>query len=102
MRVSRDGEIRKLMIDQIEVGRMPLSPVTIDYDSRETLVDWLQAGAPAVAPQSCADDAGPTDGGTSATTPEPGEDAAEPAPEQPGRPADEEDADASTDASASD
>lgn len=62
VRVGPDGEIRQLMIEQIEAGRMPLAPVTIDYDSRETLLDWLRAGAPAVTPRSCeetdANDAG--------------------------------------------
>jgi hypothetical protein len=53
VRVSPDGEIRELMIQQLEAGRMPLSPVTIDYDSRLTLLDWLQAGAPAEERQSC-------------------------------------------------
>lgn len=61
VRVGPDGEIRQLMIEQIEAGRMPLSPVTIDYDSRETLTDWLAAGAPAEPPHACDADAGDAD-----------------------------------------
>jgi hypothetical protein len=55
VRIGPDGEIRLLMIEQLEMGRMPLTPVTIDYDSRETLLDWLHVGAPAEAPRSCDD-----------------------------------------------
>ncbi len=80
LRVGPDGEIRKLMIEQIEAGYMPLSPVKIDYDSRETLLSWLSAGAPAEAPHACdakADAAvdagtrGPRDAGGQKTQPEP-------------------------------
>lgn len=56
VRVGPDGEIRRLMIEQLEVGRMPLAPVTIDYNSREILLDWLHAGAPAEPRQSCEED----------------------------------------------
>jgi hypothetical protein len=63
VRIGPDGEIRQLMIEQLEAGRMPLTPVTIDYDSRETLLDWLAAGAPAEAPRSC-DDARSSDAGS--------------------------------------
>ncbi len=54
--------IRDLMVQQLEAGRMPLRPVTIDDASKAALLEWLKAGAPAVAPQSCEDagvDAGP-------------------------------------------
>jgi hypothetical protein len=63
VRVGRDGEIRQLMIEQIEAGRMPLTPVTIDYSSRETLLDWLHAGAPAESPKTC--EPNPTDASAS-------------------------------------
>ncbi|HVH42756.1 MAG TPA: hypothetical protein VM925_10445 [Labilithrix sp.] len=61
VRVTPDGEVRALMIEQMEVGRMPLSPETIDYNSRETLLDWLHAGAPAESPHSCEDADGGAD-----------------------------------------
>lgn len=66
VRVGRDGEIRQLMIEQLEVGRMPLAPTTIDYDSRELLLDWLHAGAPAEPRRSCEEDP-PRDAGADAT-----------------------------------
>lgn len=60
---TRDKQIiRDLMIQQVESGRMPLKPVTIDDASRQALLEWLKAGAPAVSPQTCEDagtDAGP-------------------------------------------
>jgi hypothetical protein len=61
VRQTPDGEIRVRMIEQLEVGRMPMAPVTIDYLSRETLLDWLHAGAPREAPHECLPDAGPTE-----------------------------------------
>jgi hypothetical protein len=53
--------VRELMIPQLESKRMPLTPVTIDPEAREVLLDWLRAGAPAVAPNKCD---GPRDGGS--------------------------------------
>jgi len=68
VRVGPDGEIRELMIEEMEVGRMPLAPVTIDYDSRETLLDWLHAGAPAEAPHGCEEPTPPEDPASDAST----------------------------------
>jgi uncharacterized membrane protein len=56
------GVARDLMIAQLQAHRMPLAPVTIDEADRATLLAWLQGGAVAVTPQSCA----PGDGGTDA------------------------------------
>ena len=55
------------MVEQLSAGRMPLSPVTMDPNDRETLLAWLRAGAPAIAPDACFD-AGvpPADAGESA------------------------------------
>jgi hypothetical protein len=53
VRVGPDGEIRQLMIQQLEAKRMPLAPETIDDDSRATLLDWLRAGAPAESSTTC-------------------------------------------------
>ncbi|AKU98396.1 hypothetical protein AKJ09_05060 [Labilithrix luteola] len=44
---------RELMIAQLESGRMPLRPVTIEDGDREILLDWLRAGAPSVSPRAC-------------------------------------------------
>jgi len=54
VRVTPDGQIRQLMIQQLEARRMPLAPVTIPPAARETLLAWLRAGAPAALPSSCA------------------------------------------------
>lgn len=67
VRQTDDGEVRLLMIDQLEVGRMPLWPTTIEYNAREALLDWLHAGAPAEAPHACA--ARVADGGAEVTEP---------------------------------
>lgn len=53
VRVGVDGEIRQLMIQQLDARRMPLAPETIDEDARTILLDWLKAGAPATSPQTC-------------------------------------------------
>jgi hypothetical protein len=55
---TRGSVIRQLMIEQLEARRMPLSPVTITDDQRNTLLGWLKEGAPAVSPQDCPSDAG--------------------------------------------
>ncbi len=47
--------IRDLMIEQVTARRMPLAPVTIDDAERATLLAWLNAGAPASPPDTCAD-----------------------------------------------
>jgi hypothetical protein len=65
VRIGPSGQIRVLMIEQLEARRMPLSPETIDDDSRAVLLDWLRAGAPAVPPTSCLD-GGLDDGGLDA------------------------------------
>jgi hypothetical protein len=67
--------VRELMIQQLDARRMPLTPVTIQDGERDVLLAWLRAGAPASAPQDCANDptadggdagdAAPTDGATS-------------------------------------
>lgn len=49
------GVVRELMVQQLEAKRMPLTPVTIDDEAREVLLDWLRAGAPAVSPRRCED-----------------------------------------------
>ncbi len=76
VRKSPDGEVRQLMIDQIEVGLMPLAPVTIDYNDRETLLDWLRAGAPAEPPHTCDEpaDAAAATPDTGAPPPDAGDD----------------------------
>jgi hypothetical protein len=54
--VVRSGVVvGKLMIEQLEAGRMPLSPVTIEEGQKATLLAWLRQGGPAVPPQSCPD-----------------------------------------------
>jgi mono/diheme cytochrome c family protein len=53
VRIGPDGEIRLLMIQQLETKRMPLVPETIEDDARATLLEWLHAGAPAASPSSC-------------------------------------------------
>jgi hypothetical protein len=45
--------VRLMMIEQLESGRMPLSPVTITAEDKETLLTWLKSGAPAIAPRAC-------------------------------------------------
>ena len=73
---TRSGMVvRDLMIQQLEAKRMPLSPVTIDPEAREVLLDWLRAGAPAVTPRQCDDspvsdaasDSAPSDSSTPPT-----------------------------------
>lgn len=49
--------VRELMIEELEAGRMPLAPVTIEAAEKTTLLDWLRAGAPADPDVRC-DDAG--------------------------------------------
>ena len=57
VRATPDGQIRELMIQQIEAGRMPLTPVTIDDGSRAILLEWLKDGATALPePRTCADE----------------------------------------------
>lgn len=45
--------VRRDMIEQLEARRMPLTPVPIDPDDRQLLLDWLKQGAPAVSPRRC-------------------------------------------------
>lgn len=47
--------VRELMVRQVESGRMPLSPVSMDPEARDALLGWLREGAPAVTRRSCAD-----------------------------------------------
>lgn len=49
-------EIRDLMVEEITARRMPLAPVTIETSDRETLLVWLENGAPAAAPSNCAEE----------------------------------------------
>lgn len=49
-------EIRELMVEEITTRRMPLAPVTIENGDRETLLVWLENGAPAAAPSTCAEE----------------------------------------------
>lgn len=59
---AADGrQLRELMIEQLEAKRMPLPPVTIEDDRRAVLLDWLRAGAPAIAAQECSDAGAPAD-----------------------------------------
>lgn len=53
------------MIDVLTAGVMPQAPVTISARDKQTLLDWLRAGAEGVEPQSCLvqPDAGPEDAG---------------------------------------
>jgi hypothetical protein len=62
VRVGPDGQIRELMIAQLEARRMPLFPETIDEGSRTILLAWLHAGAPAIEPREC--ELLPSEGGT--------------------------------------
>lgn len=55
--------IRELMVEQLGAGRMPLAPVTMDSTDRETLLAWLQAGAPAVTATACIDSGAESDAG---------------------------------------
>lgn len=50
--------VRELMIEMVEAGRMPLSPVTISDDDKATLLAWLHAGAPIDHHETCEVDAG--------------------------------------------
>lgn len=64
---SRSGRIiRELMIEQLEVRRMPLAPVKISDESRTILLEWLRAGAPAVSPQTCPEPSSSKDAGVDA------------------------------------
>ena len=57
VRTTPDGQIRELMIQQLETRRMPLAPETIDEGSRTILLEWLTDGAvPLSEPRSCADE----------------------------------------------
>jgi hypothetical protein len=73
-RVYQGSIVRELMIAELEAGRMPLRPVTIEPEPREALLGWLRAGAPAVSARSCTDagagmpTAAATDAAPSATT----------------------------------
>ncbi|HKQ69925.1 MAG TPA: hypothetical protein VJT73_11330 [Polyangiaceae bacterium] len=59
VRIQKDGvEVRAAMIAQLETGRMPLTPETIDDVSRGQLLNWLRAGAPAEPPHSCSNSNG--------------------------------------------
>lgn len=51
-----DIEIRELMVAELGARRMPLAPVTIENGDRETLLVWLENGAPAAAPSTCAEE----------------------------------------------
>lgn len=58
--------VRLDMIDDLNAGRMPLSPVTISATDKRTLLDWLNAGAQGVSARSCLveqEDAGTADAG---------------------------------------
>ncbi len=60
VRSTADGQIRELMIQQIEAGRMPLNPVTIEAGDRAILLEWLRDGAIALdEPRSCAEEDDP-------------------------------------------
>lgn len=50
-----EGITRDLMIAQLNARRMPLAPVTITDDQRDTLLAWLESGAPAAQADACAD-----------------------------------------------
>ena len=57
VRATPDGEIRELMIAQIEARRMPLTPETIEEGDRTILLEWLRDGAlPLTEPRSCTDE----------------------------------------------
>lgn len=90
-------EIRQLMIEQLSVGRMPLSPVTIDPSDRELLLAWLRDGAMAVEPTACID-SGIADAATGMH--DGGNDAGEEAGDDAGGTLDASDLDAGTDADA--
>ncbi len=60
--------VRELMIQQLEAGRMPLRPVSIELEQREVLLDWLRSGAPAVVPTQCGE--APADGGADTEIPD--------------------------------
>ena len=64
-------EIRRLMIEQLQVGRMPLAPVTIDPSDRPLLLAWLESGAPAVTPRTCENTGGTHTAPHDASTPAP-------------------------------
>ncbi len=66
--------VRLMMIEQLEAGRMPLSPVTINAEDKKTLLEWLESGAPAVSPRRCEPDA--EDAGSDAEVTDAGADAA--------------------------
>ena len=44
------------MVEEIGSRRMPLAPVTLENGDRETLLVWLENGAPAAAPSTCAEE----------------------------------------------
>ena len=53
---THSGEVvRQDMIDELNANLMPLAPVTITVEDKATLLNWLNAGAPAVVPTSCVD-----------------------------------------------
>lgn len=45
--------IRLLIAEQLNTRRMPVEPVTMDDVQRQALLDWVNAGAYAVAAQAC-------------------------------------------------
>jgi uncharacterized membrane protein len=57
--IYHDGAIVDRMVVQLQSGRMPLPPVTMTDADRSVLLAWVQAGAPAVPPQSCVDAGAP-------------------------------------------
>lgn len=69
--------IRELMVEQISAGRMPLAPVTMDPKDRETLLAWLEAGAPAIIATACIDAGAESDAGDAATVANGADDAGE-------------------------
>jgi len=57
VRMTPDGQIRELMIAQLEARRMPLTPETIEEGDRTILLEWLADGASALTePRSCTDE----------------------------------------------
>jgi hypothetical protein len=63
--------IRALVVEQLNTRRMPVEPVTMNDTQRQELLDWVNAGAYAVAAQVCAEpagDAGPEGGDAGSLT----------------------------------
>src|SRR5215470_12403902 len=55
LNVYEGAVIRDLMIQVLDARKMPLAPVTIEDDQRDTLLGWLRSGAPNVPPTTCDD-----------------------------------------------